>query len=294
MPREVVVSFQGGLGNRLFQLSAGLAIAARVGGRVRPHGPDDDTASSLERLVGPLEPHASPRTLARLGLVPAAASAWTDLAIRAARTLGWAAPRRLGTVGPFSAAPQLLPTRGPMAVVGYAQHPSFFADGVDAVVSRIILRRSDAGAPDRRPAEPGRIVLHLRRGDYVALGWALSTEYYRSALRRLADTHELRGEGVLVVGDDPMASDGLAAALQRDGWDAVVASDPSGDEEARILVDFMSIVDAPAVVMSNSTYCWWATCVGDRLRTGRPVAFPTDWTGSGGGVLYRPGWVGVP
>lgn len=252
-------------------------------------GPDDAAARALSQLLGRGEPAAGFPVLARLGLTSSARPSSTDVAIRGARLLGWGRARRFGADGPYEAPPRRLPRSGPLAVAGYAQHPECFGGGVPHVIDRILGR-----LPERRlqPADDSaRTPVHLRHGDYVRLGWELPASYYRSALRVLAERGVPLDNGSVMVGDDRMAAQGLAVLLRADGWQVGVA-DPhsSGPPEAEMLRDFRLVPEAPVVVMSNSTFCSWATSTGDRLLGGRPVVFPHGWTGAGGDQFRRSGW----
>lgn len=253
--------------------------------------PADRTAADLTRLVGSPAAPARPATLMRLGLVPEGSRGPVELAVRAARTVGLARRRRVGGADAFAPPSHPWPSRGPLAVVGYVQNPAFFDDGIDDVVDRILVRRQDA---EQDADVPGvRPVLHIRRGDYVNNGWALPSDYYRDGLTRLRDRGVDLTQGIDVVGDDPMACSGLVSELRADGWPLRIPDGhrPDGDE---VIHDFWSIVHAPAVVMSNSTFCWWATVVGDALRPTRTVVYPRGWIGLGPDVLHRTPWDDVP
>lgn len=288
--RAIVIQYLGGLGNRLFQLAAGIAFAEELGGRLFAVDPDDAVSADLHRLIGEGPPAPTSATLFRLGLVPPGSRPGVELGVRAARTLGWARERRLASGSDPWSSPSRTPTTGPLAIVGYAQHPEFFARGVGAVVDLIL---ADRGRELRNSAEsPLGPVLHLRRGDYVQLRWELSIDYYRASLVRLSALGRDSDDAIEVIGDDRLACAGLVAELRRDGRN-VQDIDPGFGRAPRSICDFWRIASASVVVMSNSTFCWWATVVGDALRSDRTVVFPARWLGGGSQVLRRSAWIAI-
>ena len=96
---------------------------------------------------------------------------------------------------------------------------------------------------------------------------------------------------LLVVGDDPEQERVYAARLIADGNEVLDAPRLS-DKPA--INDFWLIARANNVVMSNSTFCWWATRVGDRFHSSaghhRTVFAPAGWIGGAGRVILEPTW----
>lgn len=288
MPRAIVINYLGGLGNRLFQLAAGISLARQFSGRLFAVDPDDSVSADLRRLIGdgPLPP--SHATLIRLGLVPPGSRPGVELGIRAARTMGWARERRLASEGVFRSRPVRTPATGPLAIVGYAQHPDYFESGIVDVVQQILANCD----PQLRDSASGIPLLHLRRGDYVQLGWELGVDYYRAGMSKLGEFGVNLDADIEVVGDDRLACAGIIAELSDDAF-ALRVFNPGSTGAPRAVVDFWRIASAPAVVMSNSTFCWWATVVGDALRSDRTVIFPAKWLGGDSHVLHRSPWIPV-
>jgi hypothetical protein len=102
----------------------------------------------------------------------------------------------------------------------------------------------DAAVPAPHPAPD--TVVHVRRGDYVTLGWALPFSFYEQALARLSP----RGS-VCILTDDPR--DPFFEQFAR--WQPVF---PAGNALAHLRL--MSA--ARRIVMSQSTYSWWPTFLG--------------------------------
>lgn len=245
---------------------------------------------ALRRLVDLPLPSPTAGQLLRAGIVPDGTPAGIDLMIRAARTVGYGRRRRIagGALDPPQSAP---PRTGPLAIVGHVQHPDHWRGGIGTVLDAIVRRRPESSESHRASAPA---VVHVRRGDYVALGWQLDADYYRRSVARLVEGGFDGSRGLLIVGDDRIAAVGLASILRRDGWSIATDSPHPGHQRSTSIIDdFWSIAEAPAVVMSNSTFCWWATAAGDHLHETRPVVYPIGWTGGVPDVLKMDGWIGI-
>jgi hypothetical protein len=127
------------------------------------------------------------------------------------------------------------------------------------------------------------LAVHLRRGDYVSLGRELSFDYYVRSLASIPDP----GKRVVVTSDDELTARTFCEYLSARGYDAHTALDAEESEldsplrkTDPVLYDFCLISNAKNVIMSNSTFCWWATVVGDSLPevpNERVVAYPRGW-----------------
>lgn len=173
----------------------------------------------------------------------------------------------------------------PRVLDGYFQHPSWYEPGVKAVMTELI---EDAPAGFRTLLQgPAYAVVCVRRGDYEPLGQMLQDSYYARCLQQLDPSLP-----VAFVGDDQAYLATLAEHTRQAGrviFDAAsVADDPA-------VHDFWVIAAATSVAMANSTFCWWATSVGDQCRStqGRAVLFPEGWLRGHGEALRASAWAVV-
>lgn len=137
--------------------------------------------------------------------------------------------------------------------VGYWQQLRF------AEVARDELRGLLEIAPVRGNG-PQRIAVHVRRGDYVDLGLALSPDWYRTAVHTALGMTGQDAE-VEVVSDDP--------AWCRDNLQFDVPF--SVASQATPLDHFRRMAHADVMVASASTYSWWAGFLGQGQ-----VLYPRD------------------
>jgi hypothetical protein len=147
----------------------------------------------------------------------------------------------------------------------------------------------DLGAGD------GTVGVHFRRGDYLMHGYSLPLSFQEEALAEIAK--QCRLSKVLVFSDDRDFAVLAVEHFDRLGYPTDAASPDPGRSE---LEDFCALATAQHLVMSNSTYAWWAAVLGDHLRgTGRVVVCPTPWMPLSAGAtipsarldLSRTGWL---
>lgn len=122
------------------------------------------------------------------------------------------------------------------------------------------------------------ICCHVRRTDYVEPGWALPISFYEECLALARRSEDVP---VVFVGDD------LGEA--RDAFEGRRGIRFEQNDE---IVDLQLIVNASAVVTSNSSFGWWGSWLG---ASGRPVFAPRHWLGFRSGVdnphsVVPPGW----
>jgi hypothetical protein len=276
-PGAVVVSLEGGVGNQLFQYAAGLAIASERGvplqvvrGRMIASRALDAT-KMLEIPAQSLTPYE--RFLCGLPggsfrrLPPALTRIVKPVARRRSRY------QVIHQDAMHTADPRFDVDDGQRYVHlrGLFQHPSYYepvlADVVAGIVDKLGSRL------DRRGGD-GVVAVHFRRGDYVLHGYDLPLSFQEEALSMVVERSTV--SRVLVMSDDQDFARLAAEHFDRGGIAAtVVGGDPARSE----LDDFCALAAAQHLVMSNSTFAWWAAMVGDHLRPGddRVVVCPTPW-----------------
>jgi hypothetical protein len=195
----------------------------------------------------------------------------------------------------FDPRPAALPDRPLYRLQGYFQHPSWWDRSLPSVIARI-----EGTTLAMRACLPSfDLCVHLRRGDYVALGWALSFDHYVGSLALLTD----RVKSVVVTSDDDFAARTYCEYLRANGYDAYTASQVETSSESStprhsdpVLFDFCLMANAKNIIMSNSTFCWWATVLGDHLSENsdeRTVIYPRGWNrhqDDTGIKLAQPNW----
>jgi len=257
-PSRQVVALRGGLGNQLFQFSYALYIA-RQGQPVAldlscvRHGVPDIfhvplIGDKARQMVLPVT-RFMPSPVGRLGPVG-------SLPRRAMK------PSRIvldeSAQGP---APSLhLP---PAWWFGYWQRLSY-AEAVIPLLRTGLLRNDLALTPVAETSAQGRtavVRVHVRRGDYAGNAMALSTDWYKRAV-----------DMVYALGGPPFETE-------------VVTNDPDWCRrnldlgrhykllpKGSALEDMRSLATSDFLVISRSTFSWWAAAVSDAT-----VVAPDSW-----------------
>lgn len=283
----IVVLRRGGLGNQLFQHAAAIAGSRARGVRVFYTRSDDVLRAKdpqLEDLVGAL-PEATSLQLAGFLRPPA----WTPRpAVMWARRLRW----RFGIGRPvWRLADGIMeqverPFWGTgLLYDGLFQAPSSFEPGLAEVVAQVLqrrpawaVRRDDVTAVNFRTA-----------ADFRSLGWVLPWKYYDAALERVDPE---RRRAVWPIGDERATVDEAVDRLRLAGWRV---ESPEGHAAHPGVNDFWNLARAGSLVMSTSTFTWWAAVVGDAMAqdASRLVTCPTPWQPPENTLLRRAAWLAV-
>lgn len=280
----VVAEFRGGLGNQLFQYAAAQAVAVHHGARAAFIHDRRSPPDQLARFLGVMPPAATDAESRAVGVVPGNAGPLSRAVIRLTRR-AWRpnvvhqAPE---DAGPFAAMPSGLSADRPLGLFGYFQHPSWYEPALPAMIDRMLAAAPPADAWHR----PDVVAIHFRRGDYVRFGWDLPLSYYEAALERLAGGHSIE---LAVLADDAVFEEMVAEHYRRRGFTIHA-------RRTDRVIDFWTLAGAGSVIMSNSTFCWWASVIGDALgpRMERRVMFPAGWVKGHGGDLRRSDWIPIP
>jgi|SRR5581483_7241824 len=268
-----VVGLQGGLGNQLFQYSFGTYLGAETGGEVL------FDISWFSRA-----PSSRPLLLPRLGIhprvrrMPSGRFHPLGRARSAAVALRWLIGPRRVVIDVSLRGDAHRRDQRPAWWYGYWQNPMI----VDAAPD---LRRAFAKTDAERKPRDGRIgvAVHLRRGDYAL---RLIPEYFLRALHLVADEHGCPVDElfVILVTDDPVAATKINWPCE---MEVAQGTDP--------VSHFRSLASAETLILSNSTFSWWAAQLGEAARL---VVAPKPWSlGRGrddGGYLRRAHWHVAP
>lgn len=301
---HIVVDLTHQLGNQLFQFAAakqleleGASISFSLR-TVRQSASPLIGHEKLEQFVGERLHLATTYQELATGYLPRKIykSGYVDFVLSAPIVLP--SVRRILATPDFDPRPTTLPDRPLYRLQGFFQHRSWYDRSLPSVIARIegTTRAMRAELPSFD------LSVHLRRGDYVALGWALSFDHYVRSLELLAD----RVKSVVVTSDDEFAARTYCEYLRANGYDAWTPSDVEASREAPsprqsdpVLYDFCLMANAKNIVMSNSTFSWWATVLSDHLSENsneRKVIYPGGWfrhEGDTSNRLIQPNWTVV-
>jgi hypothetical protein len=297
------VSLSGGVGNQLFQYAAGRTIAAERGVPLQvvalPHR--GSRSLGIRDLLDVPKAVLTPHERFLCGFPDAPLAGTPALVKRAAKSVDRQASRyhivRQTLLDMADPKPDFDPRYRYLHLRGFFQHPSYYEPVLDEIVDEMSRKLGptldlDSGA--------GVVAMHFRRGDYLLYGYDLPFSFHEGALSVI--TRSCPVSRVLVMSDD---SDFAALAAEHFEREGLPAEAVAGGAARTDLDDFRTLTTAQHVVMSNSTFVWWAAVLGDRIRgvdgssAGRTVVCPAPWMPRrAAGTIpadrldpSRPGWV---
>lgn len=303
---QIVVNLTDRLGNQLFQFAAAQQLELDGASVVfsdrtrKPFGLLFEGSERLKRFTGAKLRIASPLQELATGYLPQTNVRSERLGVVLSAPIIFPTNQRIFRATSFEPRPTTLPNWSLYRIQAHFQHRSWFERSLASVLKQIEIATHGA----RVELPKFDLCVSLRRGDYVGSGCDLTFDYY---VRSLALMAESAIESVVVTSDDRFAAHAFSAYLRSKGYDAYTGDDvivPSRRESEEpidaVLRDFCLIANSRNLIMSNSTYCWWAAELGDVEAAGfsdRIVAYPRGWIAfpddeSDG--LVRPEWTVVP
>ncbi len=169
-------------------------------------------------------------------------------------------------------------------LTGYFQHPDYFSKTKETIID-MFLKNHDLS----NDSVKNQIVVHLRRADYINHGWELSLNYYDKIISLLSKDSNFNKTKIKILSDDPFAKFAIQNIALEYGF--MINSEKKENDE---LSDFIEIVCSSTIVMSNSSFCWWATVIGDKLfQKERTVFYPSGWIKGFNDCLKENNWKAV-
>lgn len=272
----------GGLGNQMFQYAAGQALATRLGTELAlDFRTIDNNGTRRLTKVFDLQVTTAP------ALPPAKHEGFLPYAFWRAfgRNPKFHRERGLGVNPGFA-------RWGDGSYLhGYWQSEKYFPDIADQIRKsfRPVLPPSPQNAAiAEHIAATTSVSLHVRRGDYVALGThgVCSEDYYNAALDHI--TPKLgKTPTVFVFSDDPQwAHDNLPLPFEK------IVVDINGPETDYEDLRLMSLCNHN--IIANSSFSWWGAWLNDNPH--KIVTAPATWFGAKG--MHNPdilpkGWLAI-
>lgn len=261
--REIYIMPQGGIGNQLFQLSAGIAVQKELGGtlymlptRLNKHsGRDYRNNPCIYTRVTPAQ-HIS--RCERMYSQSDSFEPWSVSSLRGHKSI---------------------------ALDGYFQYLPAIRDVIPMVVSDMLsalCHRMIAMCIKYRINSPADAVfLHVRRGDYVSLEHifgGVGEKYYVDAMKEYM-SESLYGKRFLVISDDPEWCRGQPWLNAYE-----IVDEPDELDSLALMASCKG-----GAIIANSTFSWW----GAHLSGTRRVFYPSKWFSTARPHLFPAGWLCV-
>lgn len=271
----VITSLRGGLGNQLFQVAAGIRLAA-------VHG------TVLKLDLSPLEDETffTPRSyeLAPFWIDVAEASAAEVEALagsRRKRLLAWLPGRARSQADTaanerhFHFDSDVLCLDDDVCLRGYWQSERYFADAATLVRKALRFKEPATARNAELAAEiagPSAVSLHVRRGDYVSnpsareIHGLCTLDYYQRAVAILCE--QVVDPFFYIFSDEP---DWVRANLRVDAPFAII--DHNGTDACHEDMRLMSL--CAHHIIANSSFSWWGAWLG--ANSEKIVIAPERW-----------------
>lgn len=145
---------------------------------------------------------------------------------------------------------KILNHNGQIIVSGYPQRYSYYIHNKEKIKNWLKIENEE----NYEKPNIDDLVLNIRLGDYVSLGWDLDIDYYVKILKR--ETYNK----AIIICDEP--NHPKLEVLKQMGC---IIKDNTSHGNLKFIADFVYVKHAKKCVISNSTFSWWATFLGDGL-----------------------------
>lgn len=132
------------------------------------------------------------------------------------------------------------------------------------------------------------IVAHVRRGDYLmhqAVHHTTSVNYFNTARSYIENSRGNKHKVVWVSEDPQWVNDNLKTE-----GDVIISN-------SDFIIDFAILSMFPDIILSNSTFSWWATWLNPLSHTTRHICCPDKWFGSDGPqdyeTIFEDNWIRI-
>lgn len=170
---------------------------------------------------------------------------------------------------------------------GYWQKYQYFNEYRKEIIDAVRLKKKDAvSALEEEIRKTNAVSIHIRRGDYVSVGWELSMQYYLQALQTLKEKVTDPDLVAYVFSDD---IDYARSFFEQNVVDGITMKYMDYDNEEKTVLDMYLMSCCRHNIIANSTYSWWGAYL--NADPDRVVICPV--TGKWNEDFYLPEWIKI-
>lgn len=279
---ELIAELQGGVGNQLFVLAAGLAQAIRLGIPLTLDASQLDAPSTqhvqrsleiqplLQYINYPIRVTSTPLNRTRQIL--------REVALRIPGNSVYREPH-------FDYSPGIEAVKSGQSLHGYFQSPLYFTHGADDLMSQALISLAEKYSI---PAQD-EVFMHVRRGDYLLAkhqghhGLA-SIDYFDRAARFIRAVQPGAAFRVFTDSPDQIPTEFLTR------WNARI---DDNQLEVSPIQALLMLAANNGLIMSNSSFSWWAAWISQSRNPTATFIAPRPWLASGASAhtLLLPTWL---
>ena len=148
---------------------------------------------------------------------------------------------------------------GKIFISGYPQRYEFYSFNKKNIKEWLFIENED----QYESPNDDDIVMHIRLGDYTNYGWQMPIEYYQSILEIE------KYKNAYIITDDPNRPE-----LKKLIDDGCIIKDNSRFGSMQHMADFVFAKKSTRLILSPSTFSWWAGFLGDGIVYFPCVKYP--------------------
>jgi len=149
---------------------------------------------------------------------------------------------------------------------GFFQNKKFFSSKLEETLDKIYINKIKK---QTKKFSKQKIIISISL--YSLFGYTLTNKYYLSAIKKLKIK---KNDNILITYDDISYAELFKTYLKSNGYKNVSIN----SSKKNAFDDFITIVNSKKLIMSNSTFCWWAAVLRKKIgHEDKQVACPKNW-----------------
>lgn len=140
---------------------------------------------------------------------------------------------------------------------GYFQNEKWYKNSLEKVATEICNKEFFKKIKKIKIYD---LAISLRGTDYIDLGMCLRFEYYFQSLKKL---NIKKNEIIKIISDDLDLAKKFTKELKIKGYKVY---ENKKDLNSKSLNDFLVLIKSKKLIMSNSSFCWWAAILRLKLK----------------------------
>lgn len=276
--KKIVAELQGGLGNQLFILGAGMSTAEKFSCGLELDARSLSNPNERSIAIEPVLELLTNQVALITGVRPLPERIKRLLSIKL-KSSKYFIERDFGYDPRFNSISQK------QVLSGYFQSPKYLSESVKQRLFYALEQVRIANEVDLSTS----IHIHIRRGDYLSTSASsihglASMDYFERSIQLVQN--ELPNATFKVFTDSPE----LLTQQQLTRWNATLETGQTSQTPLESLIEMGA---GAGLIMSNSSFSWWAAWMMAQRNSASPIIAPRPWMANGDSAheLLLPDWI---